>query len=55
MIFAMPYGWTDKIIEGLEKAGGGGANVSYPPPPFLMFSPRFPKQYREIAEKFKPV
>ncbi|MBO8180124.1 MAG: DUF169 domain-containing protein [Archaeoglobus sp.] len=54
MIFAMPYGWTDKIIEGLENAGRG-ANISYPPSPFLMFSPRFPKHYREIAEKFKPV
>jgi len=54
MIFAMPYSWADRIIEGLERAGRG-ANVSYPSPPFLMFSPRFPKHYREIAEKFKPV
>lgn len=54
MIFAMPYSWVDRIIEGLEKAGRG-ANISYPPPPFLMFSPRFPKHYREIAEKFRPV
>ncbi|WP_290596589.1 MULTISPECIES: DUF169 domain-containing protein [unclassified Archaeoglobus] len=54
MIFAMPYDWTDRIIEGLENAGRG-ANISYPPTPFLMFTPRFPKHYREIAEKFKPV
>ncbi|MDK2875860.1 MAG: hypothetical protein PWQ22_270 [Archaeoglobaceae archaeon] len=54
MIFAMPYAWTDKILEGLEKAGRG-ANVSYPPPPFLFFTPRFPKHYREIAKKFTPV
>ena len=54
MIFAMPYFMTEKIIEGLERAGRG-ANISYPPSPFLMFTPRFPKHYREIAEKFRPV
>lgn len=54
MIFAMPYAMVEKIIEGLENAGRG-ANISYPPTPFLMFTPRFPRQYREIAEKFRPV
>jgi len=54
MIFAMPYAWTGKILEGLENAGRG-ANISYPPSPFLMFTPRFPKHYRETAEKFKLV
>uniref|UniRef100_A0A7C2NT67 DUF169 domain-containing protein n=1 Tax=Archaeoglobus fulgidus TaxID=2234 RepID=A0A7C2NT67_ARCFL len=54
MIFAMPYNQTDRILEGLENAGRG-ANVSYPPSPFLLFTPRFPKQYREIADKFTPV
>ncbi len=52
MIFAMPYDWVDRILEGLERAGKG-ANISYPPPPFLMFTPRFPKRYRETAEKFQ--
>lgn len=52
LIFAMPYEWIDKIIEGLENAGKG-ANVSYPVQRFLLFTPRFPKTYREIAEKFK--
>ncbi len=51
MIFAMPYEWVDRIIEGLENAGRG-ANVSYPVPPFLMFTPVFPKKYREVASKF---
>lgn len=53
MIFAMPYEWTDKIIEGLENAGKG-ANVGYPVQPYLFFTPRYPKSYREFAEKFKP-
>lgn len=52
MIFAMPYEWTDRIIDGLKNAGRG-ANVSYPPPPFLLFTPVFPRNYREIVEKFK--
>ena len=52
MIFAMPYEWADRILEGLREAGRG-ANVSYPVPPFLMFSPIFPKKYREVAEKFR--
>ncbi|MEM0022656.1 MAG: DUF169 domain-containing protein [Archaeoglobaceae archaeon] len=52
LIFAMPYEWLDKILEGLEKAGKG-ANVGYPVQRFLFFTPRFPKTYREIAEKFK--
>lgn len=52
LIFAMPYDWLDKILEGLENAGKG-ANVSYPVQRFLFFTPRFPKTYREIAEKFK--
>lgn len=52
MIFAMPYSQVDRILEGLERAGRR-ANVSYPPSPFLMFTPRFPKHYREIAEKFR--
>ncbi|MEM4541186.1 MAG: DUF169 domain-containing protein [Archaeoglobaceae archaeon] len=52
MIFAMPYSWIDRILEGLEKAGKG-ANVGYPPSPFLFFTPRFPKSYREIEAQFK--
>ncbi|MET1124654.1 MAG: DUF169 domain-containing protein [Archaeoglobaceae archaeon] len=53
MIFAMPTDWLQKIVEAL-KVAGRGANVSYPVPPFLLFTPRFPKKYREIAEKFRP-
>ncbi|WP_456467787.1 DUF169 domain-containing protein [Archaeoglobus sp.] len=52
MIFAMPYEWVDKIVEGLRDAGKG-TNVRYPPPPFLFFTPIFPKNYREIAKKFR--
>jgi uncharacterized protein (DUF169 family) len=52
MIFAMPYEWLDRILEGLKNAGKG-ANVSYPVPPFLLFTPRFPKMYREFQEKFE--
>lgn len=52
MIFSMHYGWIDRIIEGLENAGKG-ANISYPVQRFLFFTPRFPKSYREFAEKFK--
>ncbi len=51
MIFAMPYEWVDRILEGLKNAGRG-ANVGYPIPPFLMFTPVFPKKYREVASKF---
>ncbi len=54
LIFAMPYDWLDRIIEGLENAGKG-ANVKYPVQRFLFFTPRFPKSYREIAEKFKRI
>ncbi|WP_202320266.1 DUF169 domain-containing protein [Archaeoglobus neptunius] len=54
MIFAMPYGWTGRILEGLKNAGKG-ANISYPPSPFLMYTPRFPKHYRETAEKFRRI
>jgi uncharacterized protein (DUF169 family) len=52
MIFAMPYGWVEKIVEGLKNAGKG-ANISYPIIPFMFFTPRFPKIYREIQEKFE--
>jgi uncharacterized protein (DUF169 family) len=54
IVFAMPYDWLDKIIEGLENAGKG-ANVSYPVQKFLLFTPRYPRNYREIAEKFRIV
>ncbi|MCS7121922.1 MAG: DUF169 domain-containing protein [Archaeoglobaceae archaeon] len=54
LVFAMPYEWLDKIIEGLENAGKG-ANVSYPVQRYLFFTPRFPRTYREFAEKFKKV
>jgi len=52
MIFSMPYGWLDRILEGLKKAGKG-ANISYPVLPFLFFSPKFPRMYREVQEKFE--
>uniref|UniRef100_A0A7J2TK42 DUF169 domain-containing protein n=1 Tax=Archaeoglobus fulgidus TaxID=2234 RepID=A0A7J2TK42_ARCFL len=52
LVFAMPYEWLDRILEGLENAGKG-ANVSYPVQRFLFFTPRYPKTYREIAEKFR--
>ncbi|MCS7118924.1 MAG: DUF169 domain-containing protein [Archaeoglobaceae archaeon] len=52
LVLAMPYEWLDKIIEGLENAGKR-ANVSYPVQRFLFFTPKYPKTYREIAEKFK--
>lgn len=52
LIFAMPYDWLEKIIEGLENAGRG-ANVSYPVQRFLFFTPRFPKTYREIEGRFR--
>lgn len=52
MIFSTPYEWLDKIVEGLKDAGKG-ANVSYPVIPFLFFTPRFPKAYREAQEKFE--
>uniref|UniRef100_A0A7C3UKR7 DUF169 domain-containing protein n=1 Tax=Geoglobus ahangari TaxID=113653 RepID=A0A7C3UKR7_9EURY len=54
LIFAMPYEWLDKILEGLENAGKE-ANISYPVQRFLLFTPRYPKNYREIAEKFRIV
>jgi len=54
MIFSMPYDWVEKIIEGLKNAGKG-ANVSYPVIPYLFFTPRFPKTYIELLEKFKKV
>jgi uncharacterized protein (DUF169 family) len=54
MIFAMPYEWLDRIIEGL-KIAGRGANLSYPAAPFLFFTPRFPKKYREIQSSFKRI
>jgi uncharacterized protein (DUF169 family) len=54
MVFSFPYSWMNKILEGLKNAGKN-ANVSYPVQPFLFFSPRFPKVYREIMEKFKRV
>jgi len=52
MIFSMPYEWVDKIVEGLKNAGKG-ANISYPIIPFMFFTPRFPKIYREVQEKFE--
>lgn len=52
MIFSMPYEWMDKIVEGLKNAGKG-ANISYPVTPFMFFTPRFPKIYREVQEKFE--
>lgn len=52
MIFSMPYEWMDKIVEGLKNAGKG-ANISYPVIPFMFFTPRFPKIYREVQEKFE--
>lgn len=52
LIFAISYEWLDKIVEGLENAGKG-ANVGYPVQRFLFFTPRFPKKYREIVEKFR--
>jgi uncharacterized protein (DUF169 family) len=54
MIFSMPYGWLEKIVEGLKNAGKG-ANISYPVIPFLFFTPRFPKSYREAQEKFERI
>ncbi|RLI75856.1 hypothetical protein DRP05_14005 [Archaeoglobales archaeon] len=54
MIFSMPYEWMERIIEGLRNAGRG-ANVSYPVIPFLFFTPRFPKMYREVQKEFKRV
>jgi uncharacterized protein (DUF169 family) len=54
LIFAMPYGWLDRILEGLENSGKG-ANVGYPVQKFLLFTPRFPRNYREIAEKFRTI
>ncbi len=54
MIFAMPYDWLDRILEGLNNAGKG-ANIAYPVSPFLSFTPRFPKMYREFQEKFERV
>ncbi|MEM0331269.1 MAG: DUF169 domain-containing protein, partial [Archaeoglobaceae archaeon] len=36
MIFAMPYSWIDRILEGLEKAGKGGeCRISSKSVPFL--------------------
>ncbi|MEM0350262.1 MAG: DUF169 domain-containing protein [Archaeoglobaceae archaeon] len=52
LVFAMPYEWLERIVEGLENAGRG-ANISYPVQRFLFFTPRYPKTYREIAEKFR--
>ena len=52
VIFSMPYSWLDRIIEGLKNAGRG-ANVGYPVAPFLFFSPRFPKLYREFMDKLE--
>jgi uncharacterized protein (DUF169 family) len=54
MIFSMPYDWMEKIVEGLKNAGKG-ANISYPVIPFLFFTPRFPKIYREVQEKFEKI
>jgi uncharacterized protein (DUF169 family) len=54
MIFSMPYEWLEKIAEGLKNAGKG-VNVSYPVIPFLFFSPRFPKIYREAQERFEKI
>ncbi|MBO8181398.1 MAG: DUF169 domain-containing protein [Archaeoglobus sp.] len=53
-IFSMPYSWVDKIIDGLKKAGKG-ANVGYPVSPFLFFTPRFPKMYKEFMEKLEKI
>jgi hypothetical protein len=52
MIFAAPYEWLDKITEGLRSAGKG-INISYPIVPFLFYTPRFPKIYKEAQEKFE--
>jgi len=54
MIFAMPYEWADRIVEGLKNAGKN-INMSYPIMPFLFYSPRFPKIYKEAQEKFEKV
>jgi hypothetical protein len=50
----MPYGWLEKIVEGLKNAGKG-ANISYPVTPFVLFSPRFPKSYKEAQQKFEKI
>jgi uncharacterized protein (DUF169 family) len=54
MIFSMPYGWLEKIVEGLKNAGKG-ANISYPVTPFVLFTPRFPKSYKEAQQKFEKI
>jgi uncharacterized protein (DUF169 family) len=54
MIFSMPYEWLERIVEGLKNAGRG-ANLSYPIAPFLFFTPRFPKSYRDAQEKFEKI
>lgn len=54
MIFSMPYEWAEKIVEGLKNAGRG-VNITYPIPPFLFFTPRFPQIYKEAQQKFERV
>ena len=54
MIFSMPYEWSEKIVEGLKSAGKA-VNMTYPIPPFVLFTPRFPKIYKEAQEKFERV
>ena len=48
MLFSFPFGWAERIVEGLAGTHQGG--VRYPIPAYLRYTGQFPAHYEKMNE-----